>query len=241
METGSVRIEAWIPHGGFKLEHRKAKTPDGVVLATDWLVPAWRHDELAAVFPCVEQPCLHRVLAGCLHDQVLKLAGLYGLLTAAGKFTCADELPPEPVDTWHREIRALRNATALWDSIAAEDAASLRRLLPQHQAAKGKELVGLAREHLARRVTEKLAGGRLELIAEPDQFSLCYRPLRLIDAVWQRLAEEIAGMITCSKCPAPQCGRWFLRSAGRGDRQFCSHPCQMRAWRKGAHLISPSR
>jgi hypothetical protein len=32
----------------------------------------------------------------------------------------ADALPPEPVDIWHREIRALRNATALWDAIAAE-------------------------------------------------------------------------------------------------------------------------
>ena len=56
----------------------------------------------------------------------------------------------------------------MWDAIAAEDAAALRRLLPQHQTAKGKELLRLAREHLARRVTDKMAGGRFELIAEPD-------------------------------------------------------------------------
>ena len=86
------------------------------------------------------------------------------------------------------------------------------------------------REHLARRVTEKLAGGRFELIAEPD-FALCYRPTRLIDAIWQRFAEEIAGMITCARCPAPKYGRWFLRSAGRSDRQYCSHACQMRRLR----------
>ena len=60
---------------------------------------------------------------------------------------------------------------------------------------------------------------------------LCYRPSRLIDAIWQRFAEEIAGIITCSKCPAPKCGRWFLRSAGRGDRKYCCHACQMRVWR----------
>jgi hypothetical protein len=129
----------------------------------------------------------------------------------------------------------MRNATALWDAIAAEDAAALRRLLPQHQAAKGKELFRLAREHLARRVTEKLAGGRFELIAPPDewpsQFTLCHRPVRLIDAIWQRFAEEIAGMIACARCPAPKCGRWFLRSAGRSDRQYCSHACQMRQLR----------
>jgi hypothetical protein len=79
-------------------------------------------------------------------------------------------------------------------------------------------------------VTEKLAGGRLELIAPPDQgpFTISYRPARLIDAIWQRLAEEIAGIIACAKCPAPNCGRWFLRSAGRSDRQYCSHACQMR-------------
>lgn len=111
----------------------------------------------------------------------------------------------------------------------------LRRILPQHQAAKGKELFRLAREHLARRVTEKLAGGRFELITPadegPSQFTIRHRPVRLIDAIWQQFAEEIAGIIPCARCPAPGCGRWFLRSAGRGDRQFCSHACQMRAWR----------
>ncbi len=149
------------------------------------------------------------------------------MLTATGK-----NLPPEPVDIWHREIRALRNATALWDAIAVEDAAALRRMLPQHQAAKGKELFRLVREHLARRVTEKMAGGRFELVAEPD-FALRYHPSRLINAIWQRFAEEIAGMIACAKCPAPKCGRWFPRSAGRSDRKYCSHPCQMRQLRAG--------
>jgi hypothetical protein len=168
---------------------------------------------------------------------VVRLAGWYGLLTATGKPARADALPPEPMDIWQREIRALRNATALWDAIAAEDAASLRRLLPQHQAAKGKELFRLAREHLARRVTEKLTGGRFELIAEPD-FALRYRPVRLIDAIWQRFAEEIAGMITCAQCPAPKCGRWFLRSAGRSDRQYCSHACQMRLRRAKPGAVS---
>jgi len=92
------------------------------------------------------------------------------------------------VDIWHREIRASRNSTALWDAIAAEDPARLRRLLPQHQAAKGKELFRLAREHLARRVTEKMAGARFELVVAPDgeqdQFVIRYRPEKLIAAIW---------------------------------------------------------
>ena len=227
METGTVQFETWVPTGGFKLERRKGKTPDGAVITTDWLVPAWAQDDLAATYPCAEQPCIHRVLADCHHDRIVHLAGLYGLLTATGK-----TLPQEPIDVWQREIRALRNATALSDAVAAEDAAALRRILPQHQAAKGKELFRLTREHLARRVTEKMAGGRFELIAEPDVFALRYRPARLIDTIWQRFAEEIAGIVTCAKCPAPNCGRWFPLSGGRSDRQYCCHACQVRAWRR---------
>jgi predicted RNA-binding Zn ribbon-like protein len=230
VKTGTDAFEAWIPVGGFKLEHRKGKTPDGETLNTDWLVPQWAHDDLAAVRPLAEQPCLHRVLADCPHDQVVMLAGLYGLLTATGKTP-----PPEPVEIWRREIRELRTSTALWDALAGADATALRRLLPHHQAAKGKELVRLARERLARQVTEKISGGRIELSApESDRpFTICHRPARLVDAIWQRFAEEIAGMITCARCPAPGCGRWFPRSVGRSDRQFCSHACQVRAWRAG--------
>jgi len=215
------------------VERRKGKTPDGEVLTTDWLMPAVRDDDVAAAHPCAEQPCVHRMLAECPADQIVRLANAIGLLTALGKV-----LPPEPVDIWRREIRALRNATALWDAIAAEDAAALRRIVPQHQATKGKELVRLAREHLARKVAEKMAGTRFELAIAPDgeqdQFVIRYRPMRLIDAIWQRFAEEIAGTITCAKCAAPKCGRWFPRSAGRSDRRFCCHACQMRFRRTAA-------
>ena len=58
---------------------------------------------------------------------------------------------------------------------------------------------------------------------------LRYHATRFIDAIYQRFAEEFAGLIQCARCPAPDCGRWFLKSAGRGDRRFCSHPCKMRA------------
>ena len=69
---------------------------------------------------------------------------------------------PEPVETWHREIRALRISTAPWDAAAAEDEAALRRALTQHhQAAKGTEIFRLAREHSARSATERMVVGRL--------------------------------------------------------------------------------
>ena len=235
MKTGTDALETWVPLGGFRLDHRKGKTPEGEFLTTDWLVPVLTYDGVSPAHPCAEQPCLHRVLAECSRDQVLHLAGLYGLLTATSKVARAGDLPPEPVDTWHREIRGLRSLTSLWDGLAAGDEYSLRRVLPQLRTAKGKDLLRLAREHLARKVTEKMAGGRLELIAPPDeglpQFVIRHRPARLIDAIWQQFAAEIAGMMAAARCPAPGCGRWFPRNVGRSDRQFCSHACQMRAWR----------
>ena len=79
-----------------------------------------------------------------------------------------------------------------------------------------------------------MAGVRFELIASRDgdrQFVLPYRPMRLIDAICQRFAEEISGAFACARCPAPKGGRWFLRNGGRSDRCFCSQACRMRAWR----------
>lgn len=98
------------------------------------------------------------------------------------------------MDPWRREIRELRTSTALWDALAGADAAALRRLFPHHQAAKGKDLVRLARERLAHQLTEKIAGGHIELIAPEDggPSTIHHRPARLIDAIWQRFAEEIA-------------------------------------------------
>jgi hypothetical protein len=61
---------------------------------------------------------------------------------------------------------------------------------------------------------------------------LRYRATRFLDAIYQRFAEEFSGLIHCARCPAPNCGRWFLKSAGRGDRRFCSHLCKMRAFRR---------
>jgi predicted RNA-binding Zn ribbon-like protein len=168
------------------------------------------------------QPCLHRLLADCSPDPdgILQFAGRYGLLTVTvsrvaepGRVVQADALPPEPLDIWRREIRALQACTDLWDAIAGgnRDATDL----------------------LNRKLAEKLAGVRFQLTAWPEggRFRLGYRPARLIDALWQRFAEEIAGIIQCARCPAPNCGRWFLRSAARSDRLYCSQACRMRAWR----------
>jgi hypothetical protein len=120
-------------------------------------------------------------------------------------------------------------------AIVAGDEAALRRLLRQPEGAKRTDLLQQARALLGRKIAERMAGVRFDLTVSPegkgDQFVMRYRPLRLIDAVWQRFAEEIAGMIACARCPAPKCGRWFLRSAGRDDREYCCHACQVRAWR----------
>ena len=120
--------------------------------------------------------------------------------------------------------------TALWDAIAGKDETALHRALPQHQAAKGKNLLGLAREHLARRVTEKLAGGRFELIAPPDegpsQFTIRHRPARLIDAIWQQFAGEIAGMMTRRPLPGSQVRPMVPRSTGEAIASSAPTPAR---------------
>jgi hypothetical protein len=248
IDTGSVLVETWIPDGGFQIQRRK--TADGTV--ADCLAPKWGQDEVFTSRPCQEQPCLHRILAECPADRVLDFAARYGLLTfsmprhlVGKKVRAADVLVPEPLALWHHEIRLLRTAAELWDGIIAAsgedhtrlDVAVLRRLLRQPDDAKRVDLLQQGRALLSRKVTEKMAGVRFDLTASPegedDEFVIRYRPLRLIDAIWQRLAEEIAGVITCARCPAPKCGRWFSRNTVRSDREYCSHSCQMRAWRKG--------
>jgi hypothetical protein len=83
------------------------------------------------------------------------------------------------------------------------------------------------------KLAEKLSAVRFRLVPveENGAVVLRYSASRFIDAIHQRFAEEFAGLIQCARCPAPNCGRWFLKSDGRGDRRFCSHPCKMRAWR----------
>jgi len=209
MNSGSGLVETWIPDGGFEIQRRKAKTPEGGTVVTDCLVPKWSGDDLTADRPLHRQPCLHRSLADCPPDAdgILQFAGRYGLLTVSllrvpefGRVVRAEVLPPEQLDIWRREIRALRACTDLWEMIAGgnSDAADL----------------------LNRKLAEKLAGARFQLTAWPEggRFQICYRPARLIDALWQRFAEEIAGVIQCARCPAPRCGRWFLRSAAGSDR-----------------------
>jgi hypothetical protein len=78
MEAGTVLFETWVPAGGFKLERRKGKTPDGALLTADWLVPAWASDGLTAAHPCAGQPCIHRVLAECRQDQAGRVAACSG-------------------------------------------------------------------------------------------------------------------------------------------------------------------
>ncbi len=211
-----------LPAGTPEEENRRT-----VGSTTDWLVPVSPDDDVSSVHPCAEQPCLHRMLAECPADQIVRLANLVGLLLmATGKVRRADALPPEPVDVWRREIRALRNATALWDAVVGNDVKGLRRLLTQHQAAKGKELFRLAREHLARRVTEKMAGGQFKL-APPDkglsQFVIRYQPCS---------SSMPSGSGSQKRSPAPsRAPSARLRSAPvvseeRSDRTFCSIPAR---------------
>jgi hypothetical protein len=74
MNSGSGLVETWIPDGGFEIKRRKVKAADGGSVVTDCLVPKWSNDELTAGRPLHRQPCLHRILADCAHDQIAAMA-----------------------------------------------------------------------------------------------------------------------------------------------------------------------
>ncbi len=65
MHTGSNLLETWIPDGGFMIERRKLKTPDGGSAVADCLVAKWADDELTRDFPSAREPCLHRIFTEC--------------------------------------------------------------------------------------------------------------------------------------------------------------------------------
>lgn len=154
IDTGSDLFETWIPDGGFEIQRRK--TNDGVA---DCLVPKWGQADVFASRPCQEQPCVHRLVADGPHDRVADFAGSYGLLSfsmprhlAGRKLHAAELFPPVPVALWHEQIRLLRSAADLWDALAAEDVAVLRRLLRQPEHAKRPDLLQHGRDLLARKV-----------------------------------------------------------------------------------------
>jgi len=131
-----------------------------------------------------------------------------------GQVVKADALPPEPVEIWRKEIQALRACTDLWDSITnSQDS-------------------GTARERVGRKISEHLARVPFYLRASEQGFVFC--PATLHAALWQCFAAEVAGVIHPARCPAPNCGRWFLQgAAARSDKRFCSNACKNRAFRHG--------
>jgi len=82
MNSGSDLVDTWIPDAGFEIQRRKVKAADGGSMVMACLAPKWSEDELTADRPLHRLPCLYRTLADCRHDQIVKMASRYGLLTA---------------------------------------------------------------------------------------------------------------------------------------------------------------
>ena len=62
--------------------------------------------------------------------------------------------------------------------------------------------------------------------------SLQLVPSSLVAALWLQLAYAIERGVQFRRCA--ECGRWFevSPSVGRADKQFCSHACRTRAYRR---------
>jgi hypothetical protein len=82
MNSSGDPFEIWIPDGGFEIQRRMVKASDGGSVVAECLGPRWSSDDLMLDRPLHRQPCLHRILADCSHDQIVKMASLYGRLIA---------------------------------------------------------------------------------------------------------------------------------------------------------------
>jgi hypothetical protein len=89
MHFGAKLLQTWIPNGGFKIERRKLKTPDGGSAVADCLVPKWTDDELTPDRPCARQPCLHR-LSPSVRTRSRPNRSSSGKKEIAALHTCAD-------------------------------------------------------------------------------------------------------------------------------------------------------
>ena len=114
----------------------------------------------------------------------------------------------------------MRARKELWDSIAGQESTS-------------------ARERLGRKISEHLARVPFYLRVSEQGFRYC--PVTLSAALWQRFAAEVAGLIHPTRCPAPNCGRWFLRgTSARSDKRFCSNACKNRVFRRNQNSLLPA-
>jgi len=233
MQPGSALIETWIPVGGFQIAKRRLQTAHHGILTADCLVPKWDNAQLTPVRPCEVQPCLHRVFAECDPDPraFVNLANCYGLLTASvlrqpapGQTIPASVLPPEPIDIWCALVREMRTCAELWETIRlGHGSLSAMASTGARLSAKLGENLGRLRFSVSARYVDRGVG----------HFQLRYRSSTLGGALWQRMAEEVSGVICCMRCPAPRCGQWFLLDDDtRNDKRYCSGACRSRVFRQ---------
>jgi len=222
VKTGTEALPTWIPLGGFRLDHRKGKTPEGAILTIDWLLPAWASDDLTAVYPCADQPCLHRILATCPRTKCSTWP------------TCTVSSPPAARTS--RRNRSIFGVARCGNCgtpppcgtrSPAETRLPCAGHLPSSKPLKEKLSCSWRGERLARQVTEKMAGGRFELVALPDegpsQFAIRHRPRRLIDAIWQPSPKRSR---PDHLLPLPSSGLWSVVPAEhRAKRSPVLLPC----------------
>ena len=121
MPTSSELVETWIPDGGFKLERRKVRTPDGGGTFTECLVPKWEFGELVPDQPCTRQPCLHRIVADCpperTSDETHSRSRVAGFIGGQHRRFSFFDAVPRRADDLH--IRPPIRASPVWITIAS--------------------------------------------------------------------------------------------------------------------------
>ena len=190
--------------------------------------------EVEVHYPLQESLALYRILADtpATTEGILGFARKYGPL--GGNVARIIQAPRrglakpyvgygESLASWEREIRAIREAVALWDLLA--------------NFSKG-DVIGPAWDALRKGVNRHMEG-RVNLTmfksADGDGLTLGCDPEGLIGALWLQLALAIGDGRFPRQCS--ECGRWFEPiphegRRGRTDRQYCSNYCRAKRYQK---------
>lgn len=173
-------------------------------------------------------PGLYRVFAYAASTpaSILKLARQYGGLLGRPRVLLIgdDEYWAEPVPEWQRVITELKAATLLWDQIANNKVADLKRQFGEAEPKKQAfaHLEEMFNAHLGEAIsTRVLLTGKVT-----GRFDI---PVSLESALWTEFADDVIANNRYVQCR--NCKKWTPEGR-KGRKKFCSERCRVASARR---------
>jgi hypothetical protein len=206
--------------------------------------------------PLEERTGLFRELAELkpTKAQILAFANRCGQLDRLANLECSTtfglrRVRGEKLEDWKKEIRALKEAVTLWDTIASGKKEELvasrakldlplvplaaRRRLHLDQADPAVVALGMIQRATDSYLQEHVAA-RFIFFGDDPRLRVCLEPKNLLGSSWLQFAASVDGLKNFAKCP--QCGTPFeisrdAKTGKRVDARFCSARCRVNHYR----------